>query len=293
MMEKVGFIVGTGRCGSTITAKLLNAHSHIVVPHELQILVSVGNGDRLYDKYSSGEAAGYDADDFIALIEETCPYRFDEYFDYPTYLRGLTYPQRDLAVFSRGMFDAICRATGKSVFLEQTPWYGQKLDELDELFPGMKVVHVIRDGRDVAISFSRTPWWFDDIEMNLRRWTREIEVIAAWGEKHPDRYLTLRYEDLVADPEETLSKGLRLFDLEFESGMLDPGNLAHYEDLFKGASDHMKSRENRQWEKRRDSVLFSGSIDAWRRYEGFDFATRTPRHTARALTRFRYETHSG
>ena len=288
-MEQLGFIVGTGRCGSTITAKLLNAHSAVVVPHELQILVSIGNGDRLHDKFVSGEAAGYGAEEFIALIAGACPYRFEEYFDYAGYLRGLEYPQRDAATLSRGLFAAICRDRGKRVFLEQTPWYGQRLDTLGELFPELKVLHLLRDGRDVAISFARTPWWHDDIEQNLLQWAREVVAIAEWGARHPDRYRALRYEDLVADPEGVLGRGLALFGLDFEPAMLDPANLIRYEDLFRGRLEGVESHRKHAWDVGGNRALFAGSVGAWRDYPDYDFETRTPRSTAGALALFGYE----
>lgn len=287
-MEKLGFIVGTGRCGSTITAQLLNAHSQVLVPHELQILVSVGNGDRLDDIFASGAAAAWGPHEFAELFRRCCPYRFETTFDYVAHLHGLDWPQTDPAVLARGLFAAMCRASGKSVFLEQTPWYGQRLDRLARLFPDLEVIHVVRDGRDVALSFARSPWWFDDVGLNLSRWVAEATAIADWGAAHPDRYVEIRYEDLVEAPERELGRGLAFFGLAFEPGQLDPDNLERYEERFRDQTDRPESPRRSRWDPRRDGVLFKGSVGAWRECRDFDFARGTSLYVAGALERFGY-----
>jgi hypothetical protein len=68
-----------------------------------------------------------------------------------------------LRALAHDLFTDIARSKAKSYFIEQTPWHGQQLRSLNELFPHAKYIHLIRIGRDVAVSFSRTPWWSNDI----------------------------------------------------------------------------------------------------------------------------------
>ena len=66
----MNFIIGTGRCGTTMLAKILNAHSRICVPHELQLIFGYsGNGPRLYECFASGETLSWQAHDFIKFID--------------------------------------------------------------------------------------------------------------------------------------------------------------------------------------------------------------------------------
>lgn len=64
-------------------------------------------------------------------------------------------------------------------------------------FPQAKMLHVIRDGRDVALSWMRE--WFGPISIAdaAYKWREHVEVNRAWGRRNPDRYLELRYEDLA------------------------------------------------------------------------------------------------
>lgn len=285
--KQIGFIVGTGRCGTTILGEVLNAHSRICVPHELQIIVSIGNGDRLYEKYTTKELSKYRAKDFIKLIGRSCPYYFEKFFDYHGHFQDLDYPQTDLRQLLTGLFGHICQAYGKEVFLEQTPWYGQKLEVLRELFPEMKIIHLIRDGRDVAISYARTPWWSRDINKNLKQWEREVNKIHDYGRQNPANFLEIRYEDLVLNPEPELKKILALFDLEYQKAMLDPQNLIDYTRLFKRRFFLKRSMRilNRQVGK--TNVFLPENVYAWKRQSGLHF-NLTP-EISRTMTIFNYE----
>ncbi len=288
-MKQIGFIVGTGRCGTTILGQVLNSHSKICVPHELQIIVSIDNGDRLYDKYVKGELKSFGPDDFIRLIDSCCPYYFERYFDYVAHFRSLSYPQTDVRQILVDLFDHICFSYRKEIFLEQTPWYGQRLDILRNLFPEMKIIHVVRDGRDVAISFSKTPWWSKDIGENLLRWKDEVNVIHDFVKKNPVNFLEIRYEDLVSNPVTVLGKVLSLFGVQFEKELLDPKKLIDYASMFRGKFEEYQSSENKKWDRDRNTVFFTGSIGAWKRQKGYNF-DGLPMEVRQTLKAFNYET---
>jgi len=270
-MKQTGFIVGTGRCGTTILASVLNAHPNICIPHELHFLVNRG----IYETYLSGDGQRFQADDFISFIQERNPYHFERYFDYIGHFKNLTYPQKNLRLLLTDLFDHICYVSGKETFLDQTPWHGQYLEILKEVFPDMKVIHMIRDGRDVAISFARTPWWGKekDLMANLERWRKEISVIHSFCVNNPAICLEVKYEDLVVNPRQELGRILRLFGLEFEEEMLDPAHLIDYMPFSKGNGMEVQSERFKKWEQEKDSVFFPESILNWKNtnYESFRF----------------------
>jgi hypothetical protein len=277
-MMRFGFIIGTGRCGTTLLAKMLNAHSEICVPHELQILMEeCGNGRRLFEVFQSGDHASFFAEDFIRLIEERCPYKIHEYFDLEGFFRSRTYPEVDLCQLASDLFTAIADSKGKSYFLEQTPWYGQHIPTITQLFPRAKFIHVIRDGRDVAISFSRTPWWSKDVLANLSRWEREVSVILRDSLYYlqPDQVHLVRYEDLVISPESALEGICRFLGVTYEADMLHVSNYFQYEALLKDDQKIAPSQELQQWEEGLKTPTFSGSVKAWSRQNAVDFGMTT------------------
>ena len=286
------FIVGTGRCGTTLLAQMLNAHPDVCIPPELQILFEhSGNGARLYEIFSSGLNKKYSADDFYRLIEKRCPYKLDLYFDYRTFLEEQKYPLSDLQSFVNNLYQAIALSKGATLFAEQTPWYGQRIDILNQLFPNAKYIHMVRDGRDVAISFARTPWWHKDVNKNLTRWAQEVNVIRtaqSLNLKNPGQMLQIRYEDLVLEPESQLRKICQHLSLEVDPSMLDPDSYLDYFQYSKIDMPKISSNDLNAWQNNKGVATFLGSRFAWKTARKFDFS-RMPRSVADTLETLGYE----
>jgi FkbM family methyltransferase len=253
---------------------MLNAHSQICVPHELQILFEEsGNGRRLLEVFESNDHTRFVSEDYIRLIEERCPYRIQEYFDLKGFFKGRKYPEKDLQQLSTDLFTAIAQSKGKSYFIEQTPWYGQHIPALNKIFPRAKFIHVIRDGRDVAISFARTPWWSNEVLENLRRWEREATVILRDSSEilTSNQVMLIRYEDLVHCTEKTLRDACVFLGVIFEPSMLDSSIYISYESYQKDKNGKISSEALRRWKRNSNKPTFTGSVQSWKTYKGVDF----------------------
>ena len=103
---------------------------------------------------------------------------------------------------------------------------------LDAELPGLRFLHVIRDGRDMAFSENQVQLrkhgdavlGRTDEPMALRSialW-RQVNLQAAdFGERElGDRYLRLRFEDLCAEPSARVAEVLRFFGLEGDAGQI-------------------------------------------------------------------------
>jgi hypothetical protein len=128
------------------------------------------------------------------------------------------------------VFAAYAAERGKPRWGDKTPLYMQHLDVLERLFPDARYVHLIRDGRDAALSFLSVPqglmtegWGHPrDAQGFACQWATEIHSARSLGTRvGPGRYLELRYESLVAAPERELRAVCTFADLEFDVGMLD------------------------------------------------------------------------
>jgi hypothetical protein len=87
--------------------------------------------------------------------------------------------------------------------------------------PEARFVHLIRDGRDVALSRRRRGMGEGKpIADAAARWRRRIESARRQARRLRGRYLELRYEDLVADAERSLGRVCEHCELEFEPAML-------------------------------------------------------------------------
>jgi hypothetical protein len=103
----------------------------------------------------------------------------------------------------------ILTRTRKARWAEKDPTYTLHLGFIEELFPDALYVHLLRDGHDVVASF-RDRWGYPSAARAARsEWARYVEAARTLGRRlDASRFLEIRYERLVADPE---TEGRRLF----------------------------------------------------------------------------------
>ncbi len=126
-------------------------------------------------------------------------------------------PTRCAAVFA-----AYAAAHGKARYGDKTPGYVTGIGLLAEAFPESRFVHIIRDGRDVALGYlDRDEWGPSTLPDAAFYWASRVERGRAAGRAlGASRYTESRYEDLVDDPEAVTRRLCGFLDLEFEEGML-------------------------------------------------------------------------
>ena len=128
------------------------------------------------------------------------------------------------------VFETYAAERGKPRWGDKTPLYMQHLPLFERLFPDARFVHLIRDGRDAALSFLTVPdgimtegWGHPhDASGFACQWATEVRAARALGEHvGPQRYLELRYEQLVAEPETELRRVCAFAGLEYDDAMLE------------------------------------------------------------------------
>ncbi|MDF0692481.1 sulfotransferase family protein [Aquirufa ecclesiirivi] len=115
---------------------------------------------------------------------------------------------------------------GTTIFGVKTAWCEQLLKPLARTFPNMKFVNILRDPRAVIASNyqdegSRFPIFF-----NIRDWRKS--VYYHWKFENDDtlmkdRFVGVKYEDIISDPEKTLQKITDLLGLEYSTDMVNKG----------------------------------------------------------------------
>lgn len=139
-------------------------------------------------------------------------------------------PGVSIAEAIAGIFEAYAAKEGKPRWGDKTPMYMRHLGLLDRLFPEAQYVHLIRDGRDAAVSFLQMPegtytrtWAHPDTPAEFAcLWRTEVEAARRLGRRiGPARYLETRYEELVADPEATVAAICDFAGLPFDPAMLE------------------------------------------------------------------------
>jgi len=137
------------------------------------------------------------------------PIGFESSFFFPTH--GLNYSAKTAI-----MLDLLTRQHGKSFFLEKTPKHALCINRIFKILPQAKILYVLRDGRDVAASLKKR---YGSINIATERWINDNLPLLSW--QHDPRVCTVRYEDLVSDPEQTILKTCHFLGITYNKNMLD------------------------------------------------------------------------
>ena len=209
-MDSFPFVVGCGRSGSTLLRAMLGSHPDLVVPPEAPFVVELAQ--RL------GPGAP-DVDELVAFLSGH--ERFALWGLDPGELRRHLGTPATLADAVRSTYRCAADAAGAGRYADKTPGNVLHLPLLADLFPEAVFVHLVRDGRDVAPSFVELGWSRSIGEAALHWRLRVLRGRRTGARLGPDRYLEVRYEDLVEDPEAVLRGIAAAIGLDFHPAMLD------------------------------------------------------------------------
>jgi hypothetical protein len=130
-----------------------------------------------------------------------------------------------------GLVDAFYRRYaaqfGATRWGDKSPFYVEHVALLASAFPDAKVVHIIRDGRDVVTSSLRAyrgrRYFYTDAYYHARAWVDRVAAARQAGRALPaGRYHELRYEELTADPEGQLRHLCDFRGFRHECGSMGP-----------------------------------------------------------------------
>ncbi|HEX6996395.1 MAG TPA: sulfotransferase [Gammaproteobacteria bacterium] len=106
----------------------------------------------------------------------------------------------------RLLMEDICAYQHAERWAECTPEYALSLARIKRDFPEALFIHIVRDGRDVALSLAKQrfirplPWDSERGELAAGAyWSWIVAAAARQAEVFPDDVLVLKYEDLVTD----------------------------------------------------------------------------------------------
>ena len=215
-MELFPFVVGCMRSGTTLVRAMLDAHPHMAVPYESYFVVTMGRARARYER-----GARFDTERFVADLIAKPPFQKWGLGEDEVRSALRATPPNGFAAATRVVFARYAESQGKRRYADKTPSYVHHLGLLSGLFPEARFVHVVRDGRDVALSSLDVEFGPDGLGRLALHWRHAItagrRAGAALGS---DRYRELRYEQLVDDPDTTLRALCPFIGLEFEPEML-------------------------------------------------------------------------
>lgn len=230
------FILGVGRSGTSLLQSMLNAHSAIAFLPETQFfrkyLVKKKNRSWREKLWTDQKVAGIGIDPEKLIAYDT--------------------PREAYAALLKYYLES----QNKHLAGDKDPRLLDYAEVLKAHFPAAKVVHIIRDPRDVVLSRTKADW--------SKRWpvwlhaaTYEIQMKLGRAKAKSffkDNYFEIYYEELISDPVTTLQGVCNHIEVPYEESML----------AFQKSAEKLVRSDEMQWKKETLGGLLSQNSDKWK-----------------------------
>jgi len=220
------FIVGAARSGTTLLQYMLRSHPEISLPTaESHFFIPFYKRINEFGDLSNKEN--------IRALLEAIYYARKCFFDEDVH--GIKYDADSLAeiLYEKGcstlpelisgIFQENAKAEGKNRWGDKTPYYILHLDTLLEMFPDAQFIHLIRDGRDCALSMLERKWDLQifNIYHAAYTWNRYVTAGQDFGQRHPECYFEIRYEDILNQPELSMGRLCDFLGIQFDDSVVN------------------------------------------------------------------------
>jgi Sulfotransferase family len=247
------FVVGSARSGTTLLQLMLNAHSEISLAGELHFFDQILK----LKKVVPDLATSAQIDALFSLIPRLPAFR---------YLKGieevLESTRRIMKEFPEGDYETLYLHLMKtSAAARGARRFGEKLttlrylDELVEIFPDCKMVHIVRDPRACVASRIRTPWTSGDVMTNALKWKIDLASARSFRQRRDpagQRFCEIKYEDLVHEPTAALQSICTFLGEPYQASMLA------YD---RSAGEFIKDEP---WKSGVSRPVYASSVELWR-----------------------------
>ncbi len=213
-------VLGQPRSGTTLVAQCLNGHPDLVVPDETDLVVPLAF---LVDRIEDPDL-GRDLAATLVTRSKRFAGSIGEYLDAESAAAAVRSAPWTLRGVLAALYAAVAEAGGGRLAGDKSPndlKFTRILLTADLFGEDLPVIHVVRDVRDVMVSFQDLGWADGVPEGLVRFWVANNLMVQANVPRRGSPYLAVRYEDVVADPEGQFRAMCALLGVDFDPGMLD------------------------------------------------------------------------
>lgn len=212
------FIIGTQRSGSNLLRLMLNQSPELSAPHPPHILQIFFPLLYLYGNLEKEE-------NFARLVTDVCEFVAKNPVGWEsvpeakeilakckqnTLIEIMTQVYAQAAA-AKSAKDWCCKSMANVAFLS----------ELEKELPEAKYIYLYRDGRDVAVSFSKTFVGEKHFYSIARQWQSDQKLSLSHQKRiDASRFFALKYEDFIQSPEKILKELCAFLDISFLPEML-------------------------------------------------------------------------
>lgn len=245
------FVVGAPRSGTTWLQRMIEAHPNVAsIPQELTI----------FSRYLAPIARAYDLEEANITTG-----RWRQ--GLPLLWPKDRFERHVREALTAAYAEVIARKPEATVLLDKHPGYCHHLPLIERYLPGSRIIHIIRDGREVAVSMlsakERIGFGASTIQGCAQEWAGSVAVVMAHGASAgPQRYLELRYEELTVRTTNELLRVMAFCQLPMSAAEAEVVAAAHH--ISRNAVSRGDPALQRLREQKGDS--WSTRIDLKQRY---------------------------
>lgn len=274
------FIVGAPRSGTTLLRMMLDYHPEISIPPETGFIIEVLR--RMPINEFSWKML-FEIIILRRLLKREFSWKmlfkiitnFETWIDFHLSADKLAEELSRIQPFTvsdgiRCFYRLYAQRFHKKRFGDKTPNYGLHLKAIGKLLPEAHFIHIIRDGRDVAVSVKDL--WFapsKDFRKLGKDWVWRVETIRTQGKQYPF-YIEIRFEDLLTNTESVLKKICSFLEIDYHPQMMyyymsSPSRLQEHEARYRKDGTILVSKEERLDMQRHTTLPPDLSkIDTWK-----------------------------
>jgi hypothetical protein len=208
------FIGGATRSGTTLLRLMLDAHPQLAIPSETHFvpdliarcvdgpvtaeeLAAIATGHARWGDF------GLEAGELVASLQALDPL--------------------NAADATRAFYRLYAAKQGKERWGDKTPGYIRKTQPIQRVLPEARFIHMIRDGRDVALSVLPLNFGPSTVTEAAELWVKRVST-GRYQARAANHYTEVTYEQVIAETEPTLRRVCDFIELDF-----DPAMLAYHE----------------------------------------------------------------
>jgi Sulfotransferase family len=233
------FVIGAPRSGTTLLRIMLSSHPRIYIPPESDFIPRLYLG-RARAPMSRSRAV---RDLHIILANGRFLREWHDPVPEPAaFVAAL--PEVTPAILLDALYHSYAAQHGATRWGDKSPIYTRYIPLLDEIFPSAQFVHLIRDGRDAALSTlaAYPDRFYVDMYFAARSWRQRVRAARHAGVAlGPARYTEVRYEHLTTNPEAVLRPLCDFLGEDYAPAMCEPHKLAR--ELLRPEGRHGAVRE--------------------------------------------------
>ena len=206
------FVVGATRSGTTLLRLMLDAHPEIAIPSETHFIPEL---------ISAREKHGASREQMLELL--TSHRRWGDFTIEPgeleerwAQIEPLSGPEAVRAFFH---LYADKQDKHGARWGDKTPGYVKSMREIQGYLPEARFIHLIRDGRDVALSVLKQSWGPQSIEAAAEKWRSRVNRGRSQA-PYLGYYIEVKFEDLVLETERELRRICEFIEVPFDENML-------------------------------------------------------------------------